>query len=193
MIWAQLFESDRSWFSRAWQFRPTLTFSTSHILTSDNFIALPHRTGSAAAVKVDFIMIWDWHSLVLLRQAEHFRRLQNWQFKDVRMIFKGDLVQFLVHTMKMFGPFSSIIALMLALSSATGSPITSKLSLPTLVISTLYSSPVLITDYHNSLRRLHHEFCKIRSICRDHLRRRLWSTWPRGWPAGHNWGWGPCQ
>merc|ERR1712240_813056 len=37
---------------------------------------------------------------------------------------KGDLVQFLVHTMKMSGPFSSIIALMLALSSATGSPIT---------------------------------------------------------------------
>ena len=67
------------------------------------------------------------------------------------MIFKGDLVQFLVHTMKMFGPFSSIIALMLALSSATGSPITSKLNLPTLVISTLYSSPVLITDYHKTL------------------------------------------
>ena len=67
------------------------------------------------------------------------------------MIFKGDLVQFLVHTMKMSGPFSSIIALMLALSSATGSPITSKLSLPTLVISTLYSSPVLITDYHKTL------------------------------------------
>ena len=67
------------------------------------------------------------------------------------MIFKGDLVQFLVHTMKMSGPFSSIIALMLALSSATGSPSTSKLSLPTLVISTLYNSPVLITDYHKTL------------------------------------------
>ena len=135
-------------------------------------------------------MMWDWHSLVLLWQGVHFRRLQNWQFKDVRMIFKGDLVQFLVHTMKMSGPFSSIIALMLALASATGSPITSKLSLPTLVISTLYSSPVLITDYHNSLPRLHHEFCKIRSICRGHLRRR---SWPRWWPAGHNWGRGPCQ
>ena len=67
------------------------------------------------------------------------------------MIFKGDLVQFLVHTMKMSGQFSSLIALMLALLSATGSPIPSKLSLPTLVISTLYSSPVLITDYHKTL------------------------------------------
>ena len=67
------------------------------------------------------------------------------------MIFKGDLVQYLVHTMKMSGPFSFIIALILALSSATGSPITSKLSLPTLVISTLYNSPVLITDYHKTL------------------------------------------
>merc|ERR550517_385289 len=62
------------------------------------------------------------------------------------MIFKGDLVQFLVHTMKMFGPFSSIIALMLALSSATGSPIT---NCTTSSARSVQSAEVICEDVHD--------------------------------------------
>merc|ERR550517_1578897 len=62
------------------------------------------------------------------------------------MIFKGDLVQFLVHTMKMFGPFSSIIALMLALSSATGSPIT---NWTTSSARSVQSAEVICEDVHD--------------------------------------------